>query len=1430
MLTVIKYLLIIHLVLLVPLKIQARDLPAEQKPIRINYLTTNEGLPQNTIDCILKDSKGFMWFGTWNGLCRFDGYTFKIFQKQDEIKLPGNFIHALSEDQSGNIWVGTEKGLVLFNYQQMKFISTEELGIEFGNFAVTSLLTDKHGILWVGTSDNGLWQIQKNREGVLSGVKVFEDFLPSESINDLILDENNQLLVATAEGLSVISLTNESRTSSWESLENAVNGINIQTLFQDSKKELWLGTTDAGLYHFNPKTGQLTYFDNNPNNENDLNHLFVQDICEDLNGTIIIGTLGGLNYYDRSSGTFYHLTDQMSSGTSLNSSFVNSLFSDELGNVWIGTEKGGVNYYNTFQKPFYSIQHDQSSPNTLSRSIINSIFIEENQLWVGTAGGGLNKLSENYSQITHFQYNPGNPNSLSNNFVTAIFRDAQNYLWVGTWGGGINRMRNENSNDFERFTNNQGNANSLCNNFVSSIESLDEHNLLIGTNSGFDVFTPATNTFLHVHEMMNERTAPAVGCLLADSQNRVWMGTENGLYCFKKEDLLQLTDNSSAIAFDKFLNNPNDSTSVPGNYIISIYESDNGTIWFGTYGNGICKLEEQNGTARFVTYSEQEGLCNNVAYAFEEDADGNLWISTDNGLAKFNPEDETFQNFYSSDGLLSNQFYWSASGKDSNGNLFFGGVEGLNYFNPLKIESYPFKPQPVFTEFSIYSQPVTIGEKYHSKVILERPVSETSKIESSYKDAVFSIEFSALDYFLPEKVKYAYKMEGVDQNWVEVSSDRRFANYTNLSGGEYVFKLKAANSDGIWNETPTTLTINIKPPFWQTTSFQILAVLLVAGLILAYIHYRVRFLKTQKRKLEKQVQERTKQIEKHKLELEKQNEKIARKRDEVIELNKKVNLVNQQRLRFFTNISHEFRTPLTLIIDPLEQLTEKYKNDKSTSETISIINRNAQRLLHLINQLLYFRKIETGKLNLNVSNGNIMQYLHGIFESFKDLAEHQNINYQFRGATIEEETWFDAEKLENVFYNLLSNAFKNTPALGSISFDTEVITNEQENCIAPPFLAISVTDSGRGIEKEHLPHIFERFYRGKKNTSESDFSGSGIGLALTYEIIKALQGEIIVGSEPGIGSKFTVCIPFTKNRFNPADINKTAVPSIINIRDRVNALSEHIIAKEFEHEQKEKTPEDKSKPTVLIVDDNFDLRSFLRQSLYAEYHVLEAENGRIGFEIACKEIPDVIVSDIMMPVMDGIEMCKLIKQDIRTSHIPVVLLTAKGSFHDQEVGYDIGADSYLTKPFSSNVLKSRLRNILVARKKSLSGFSKFKQKQQLLNESINELDKEFLEKLTHIIEENLEDEQLNISQVAAQLNMSHSTLYRKIKALTNLTANEFIRKIRIHYAEQLLLTGQYNISEIMFKIGINSSSYFRQCFKEEFGLNPSEYLQKLKNN
>ncbi|WP_163324731.1 hybrid sensor histidine kinase/response regulator transcription factor [Draconibacterium mangrovi] len=1386
--------------------------------IRLNVLTTNDGLPQNTVDVITKDSKGFMWFGTWNGLCRFDGYTFKTFHTQEHEWLKGNMIQALCEDDDGNLWIGTDKGLSFFDYQLFRFLPVNELSSKVLNSSVTAIAKDETGAIWVGTEENGLWKITKSVEGTLSCQKRFGDLLPAENINHIFITPEKSMFIGTDNGLAVLSLNTDKIIDKYSLLIDEIGTISIQSVFQDSRSNLWIGTSEVGLYYFESSSKSIQFFGATNTSEEDLDHLTVRDIVEDQNGVIIIGTLGGLNYFDQNNQTFSHLSND----SKLSSPFVNSLYADKVGNIWIGTEKGGINHYNSYQKPFNALTHEASNPNSISHNTINSIFAEDDVLWVGTAGGGVTRISDNGLSPIHFQHSDENPQSINSDFVTSFIRDSQNHLLVGTWGGGLNKLLSEKQNRFEILVNIPGDDRSLCSSFISSLEYLDNKHILIGTRGGLDIYNPGENIFLHVHEKMNIDQALEIGCILTDSKNRVWVGTENGLYRFKRSELLALDENTEQLDFEKYLTDPADPESLAGNYVISFCEAHDGTIWIGTYGNGICKYIENGNGGSFINYNQQNGLCNNVAYGIEEDVEGNLWISTDNGLSKFDPVSETFQNYYSSDGLLSDQFYWSASCSDDQGNLYFGGVEGLNYFNPAEFESYPNIPQPVFTQFSVFSDPVIIGEKYHSKVILNAPISETQEISLSYKDAVFSIEFSALDYFQPGKIKYAYQMEGVDQNWVEVSSNRRFANYTNLSGGEYVFKVKAANSDGIWSENYTALTITIVPPFWETAWFQILAVLFIIAMVLVYIRYRTQFLKEQKRKLEKQVRERTFKIEEQKEELEKQNQQIAKQRDEVIELNEKVKLVNQLRLRFFTNISHEFRTPLTLIIDPLEQLMKNMKADVNTQNTLNIINRNAQRLLHLINQLLYFRRIETGKLQLYVSKGNLQGFLHGIFESFKDLAEHQKINYRFIETEINEETWFDAEKVENVFYNLLSNAFKNTPASGSITLKVEKITEKHEDCIPTPFVAISVIDTGRGISKEHMPHIFNRFYKDTESGKQTDFTSSGIGLALTYEIIQALSGEIKVESEPKKGSTFTVCLPYSKDRFDSDAINETNVPTEINLEGRVNVLTEHIVARNTNYELDEVTSGNKTKPTILIVEDNFDLRSFLLQTLRSGYRVLGAENGKIGLEMAKKYSPELIISDVMMPVMDGIELCSRLKKNIQTSHIPIILLTAKNMVESWIEGLETGADDYIPKPFNLQILEIKMRNIIESRRKIKSIFSS---PDPVAPErlSSNKLDEEFIIKAYQVLEKNYSEPDFSVEQFAREMFVSRSLLYKKIKALTDLNITDFINSYKLKKAVEMIKTTDQSISEIAFKTGFNDPKYFSRIFKKFYGSSPSGF-------
>ncbi|WP_319591795.1 two-component regulator propeller domain-containing protein [uncultured Draconibacterium sp.] len=1428
MLKFIKYGIFFLLVFRICLSTNAQKSSILEQP-RLNYLTTNEGLPQNTIDCILKDSNGFMWFGTWNGLCRFDGYTFQIFQSQQEKWLPGNFIQTLCEDQNGNLWVGTNKGLAFFDYSMLKFVEVPLLTEKLGFVSITHIINDENNTIWVATAGNGIWKIENNAQTITSVESVFENQLTDKNVNHLCLLPDNHLLAGTNNGLSVINLSGGKPKPVWERLYEYmadIEGIHIQTIHADRKGNIWLGTIDVGLYYFNAGTLNLTYYGADNNNPNDLNHLAVYDIIEDRNGTVMIGTLGGLNFYNPVSQTFSSLPASSEEREYLNNPFVNSLYADELGNIWIGTEKGGINHYNTYQKPFNALTHEAANTNSISHNTVNSIFTEKDVLWVGTAGGGVSRISRNGRNTIHFQQSDENPQSINSNFVTSFIRDYRNHLLVGTWGGGLNKLLAERQNRFEVLVNTPDDPKSLSSSFISSLEYLDDKHILVGTRGGLDIYDPEDDSFLRIHEKMNIDQTLEIGCLLTDSRNRVWVGTENGLYRFNRSHLLAFNENTEQIDFEKFVSSPTDSSSLKGNYVISLFESHDGTIWIGTYGNGICKYTENGG---FINYTEQDGLCNNVTYSIEEDAQGNLWISTDNGLSRFDPESETFQNYYSSDGLLSDQFYWSASCSDEQGNLYFGGIKGLNYFNPSEFASYPNIPKPVFTQFSVFSEPVIIGEKYHSKVILDAPISETKEIVLSYKDAVFSIEFSALDYFQPGKIKYAYQMEGVDQNWVEVSSNRRFANYTNLSGGQYVFKVKAANSDGIWSENYTALTITIVPPFWETAWFQLLAILFITAMVVLYIRYRTQFLKEQKRKLEQQVRERTFKIEEQKEELEKQNQQISKQRDEVIELNEKVKLVNQLRLRFFTNISHEFRTPLTLIIDPLEQLMRNMKGDANTQNTLNIINRNAQRLLHLINQLLYFRRIETGKLKLNISKGNLQEFLHGIFESFKDLAEHQRVDYRFEAAKITDETWFDAEKVENVFYNLLSNAFKNTQATGSITLKMEQFTEDKENCIDAPFVAISVIDTGRGISKEHLPHIFNRFYKDSESGKQTDFTSSGIGLALTYEIVQALNGEITVQSETQKGSTFTVCIPYSKNRFEPEDINETSIPTEINLEGRVNVLSEHILARNTDYELEEETTDEKGKPTLLIVEDNFDLRSFLLQTLRSDYRVLGAENGKIGLEMAKKYSPELIISDVMMPVMDGIELCSRLKKNIQTSHIPIILLTAKSMVESWIEGLETGADDYIPKPFNLQILQIKMRNIIESRRKIKDIFSspeplspdKF---------SSNKLDEEFITKAYQVLDKNFSEPDFSVEQFAREMFVSRSLLYKKIKALTDLNITDFINSYKLKKSVEMIKTSDQSISEIAFKTGFNDPKYFSRIFKKFYGSSPSDFSKKHSTN
>jgi len=1424
--------------------------------LRFQYLTTEEGLPQNTVDCIFQDSRGFMWFGTWNGLCRYDGYAFKTYQKGNQQNgLPDNFVRSLAEDHSGNLWIGTAQGVVLFNPVKEEFFLPEKIQETIANSAVTSILCDHSGVIWIGDEKGELFCIVSvdSVNGIHDRIitQINTDVLIGRSINEVYGQKNGTILVGTASGVFKVESEMLQKFKLPSMNASVLDNVNVKSIYEARNSDLYIGT-DIGLYWIhNQETLYLTPIVNDPTS---LSHATITAITEDNRGTVLIGTLGGLDFFYPSDRRIERINGRDDENGRLNNEFVNSLFVDSGENVWIGTDKGGVNKFSMFQKPFYSMRNHRDEINSLSHNTINSIFKDGSILWVGTAGGGLNRIDSKSGRINRFIFSAQNTNGLHNDYISAICKDHKNQLWVGTWGGGLSKLLSENNNVFQTFINLPNNRNSVASSFISSIYSDDRGFLVVGTLGGLDIFNPKSESFLHFNAQLGEGFEnPEVGCILKDRNDFYWIGSRKGLFRIPARLVNLSGEKLKSSDFSFFTNNPNDSLSIPGNYVISLLEDRKGNVWIGTYGNGICKAEVTiDGKVFYKTYTQDDGLCNNVIYSMENDLDGNIWISTDKGLSKFNPDQGTFENFYTKDGLLSDQFYWSASEADSAGILYFGGVNGLNYFKPKEIVSYPRKPKIVFTDFRVFNRSVAIGEKLHGKIVLENSISGTKSLELSYRDNVFSIEFSALDYFLPDKVTYAYKMEGVDQNWVIVPSSRRFAGYTNLAGGEYRFLVKAANSDGVWSDEVSVLEIVIQPPFWQTGWFRFVFLLAVILMVLGYIRYRTYLLHAQKRKLEKQVHERTLQIEEQtqklqeqseilkqsnyelanwqvliegqKIELEKQNQLIAEQRDEVIELNQKVSLINQLRLRFFTNISHEFRTPLTLILDPLESLMKSLEGDQQTIQTLKLINRNAQRLLHLINQLMNFRRIETGKVELRVVNGDLISFIHEIFISFQDLANHQRINYSFHAAEIWPATWFDPEKLENIFYNLLSNAFKFTPESGNVSVNiTFGQTDNNKQGLPTPYVQVDIIDSGKGIASENLPFVFDRFYQAE-STADNRLKGSGIGLALTQELVHAVHGKVSVESEINRGSTFSVLLPYRAEDFDENELDRTGSVLSVNLQAKVDLMTEEILRTES-FEDIELQLVDKSKSLILIVEDNYDLRTFLLQSMRTEFRVMGAENGKEGFELAKKYTPDLIVSDIMMPVMDGLELCSRLKKEIHTCHIPVILLTAKAMIEHWIEGLETGADEYIPKPFNLQILEAKMKNLIESRRKLKRMFSQGEtvDPSELTSNSVDE---EFLAKAYRILEKNYLEPEFSASQFASEMFVSRSLLYKKIRAITDLNITDFINSFKLKKAVELIQENKLLIADIAFNVGFNDPKYFSRIFRKFYGMSPSEFKSK----
>ncbi len=1326
-----------------------------------DYLTVEDGLSDNRIQVIYRDHKNFMWIGTSeNGLNKFDGTNITIYEHNDidTGTLSSNFVRCIFEDDNKNLWIGTSNGLNLYqpdkdNFNTYKHNPNNENSIG-GNY-ISKVIQDKTGNLWIATEPGGLnkWDQLNNQ---FKQYRIGNNH-NSNYITDIIEDSNGRIWVVTlSRGIY------EFKTDSgvYIHYEDSVfsTGNFRKKLCEDLNGTIWIGTFGDGLYAFNPEDRKFKHYKASVNH-GDLNSNMIRDLILDDPEHLLIATdQGGINKLNINNKTFSYIEGEKATVGKLNSNGVMTVYKDSEGILWVGTTRGGVNFYNPEKYKFKSYRHDPKNTNSLSHNVVGCFYEDSKGLiWIGTDGGGINVFDPQTNQFVHYIHDPNDKYSISGNVIRSITEDKQNNIWIATWDDGLNRFDRA-TGMFHHYFHEPDNDHSILSNTIWSLLIDSNNRLWIGSfDSGVDIFTKKEGVVRHLRA--NNMTTPSlssntINFIFEDELNNIWICTNYGINLFN------------------FHLNSNKIYHFPDNNIRSFCKDKNGNLWAGSLNRGIY-LFTRDGTV-IKNYNKEDGLPDNTIQAIIEDNHANLWITTKRGLCKFNPEMEQFRIYTETDGLAGTNLFEQSYLKASDGKIYIGGYNGFNSFYPDSIKNNDYLPYVYLSDFKLFNKSVSFGLP---NSILQKHISKTERIVLTWKQSVFSFEFSAVNFTSPEKNQYAYIMEGFEANWNFVGNKRE-ATYTNLDPGEYIFRVKASNNDGIWNEEGASVMIKILPPLWKTIYAYVVYTLLVLGLIL--LSWQII---------------RDRERLKHSIELEKQ--KATRDRE-----------LDLMKIKFFTNISHEFRTPLSLIISPLNKLLKEAKEPEK--QHLNLIFRNAKRLLILVNQLLDFRKIEVGQIKLNLAPYDIVNFSKDICLSFLDIAQNKNIKLNFRSNKEIMEVYFDGDKLEKILLNLLSNAFKFTPDNGNINFQLNVNENNPTNNNQVD-IEIIVKDSGIGIPTDKQDKIFMRFFQDDLPENIIN-SGSGIGLSITNEFVRMHHGTITVESEPDKGSRFIVKLPLQIGKIK--EDNSQGLNRNLNTPNISEKITEPLIKD--------------NKPTLLLVEDNDDFRFYLKDNLKHNYKISEAGNGKEAWDIIIANIPDLIISDVMMPVMDGFELCRRIKSDKRICHVPVILLTAKSSSENKLAGIETGADDYIAKPFYFEILESRIKNLIHQRETLRNVFKK----NITINPSeinITSLDEKFLMQTLSLVEKNIDNPDFSVVDLSKEIGISRAHLYQKLMAITGKSPIEFIRFIRLKRASKLLLESQLNVSEVAYSVGFNNPKLFTKYFKAEFGMTPSKYIQSNNN-
>lgn len=1340
-------------VLLAAALVPAISIATSTEQISFVNIGLGDGLSHNTVFSITQDRRGNMWFATFDGVNKFDGYGFTAYQndRADSTTIANNMVRTVFTDSRGRVWVGTRDGLSLYDETLDVFHNFRchpDKNIQVNGIAELSpsrLLISTNGGLLIFDVDTGRFSVD-----ALSNC--------AQRLNATSLSRAaDNIYIGTADG-GLFVYNTENDTLIRETRIPVVGQI-LSVLLQ-RPSTLWVATEGAGLYSLEIKSGKTKNYRHNGADPSSIGSDYVRSLAFDARGRLWVGTFNGLSIYEPESDSFTSYISDPSIEGSLSQSSIRSVFMDSQGGMWLGTYFGGINYYHPLKHRFRNIRHVPNR-NSLNDNVVNCITGDNSgNFWIGTNDGGLDFYEVRTGRFTHYTIEPRNSSAMGSNNIKAVYTDDDaGLVYIGTHGGGFNIL-NRSTGHITRYT--QQNS-PLVDNNVYSVISDGAGGLWLGTLGGLMRFDKSSKALTLIAAEADGRpmACKSIFALLHDSRNRLWVGTEEGVFIY---------DNTpKGLSGSRIL--PEESP-LRNAYVNDIMEASDSAVWVATreglYGVG--------DSGPFVHYDTEDGLLNNVIYGVLEDSFGRLWASSNRGLSCINTYSGRIRNFTEADGLQSNQFNPSSRWVTDSGQMYFGGINGISTFCPETLLDNPYAPSVVIDRLMLFNERVRPGD---ATGILSRNINSTSGITLKASQSAFTLGYVVANFIAGKHNTFAYMLEGYDRDWIYTNT--RSVSYSNLPHGTYLFRVKAANNDGKWNSVPTELEITILPVWYKT--WWAATLFLMCFLALAVFVFRY-FWMRKSMAAEIEYERRDKEY-----------------RDEV----------NQTKTRFFINISHEIRTPLTLILAPLQELVGR-TTDAETLRQLNLMKKNANRLLHLVNQLMDYRRAELGVFRLRARRGDAEQVVRENFSSYEALAQSRKMDYTLNSSLGGPECLFDGDYLELVLNNLLSNAFKFTGEGGRISVDL---------ALEGEWLVLRVSDTGIGIPIDRHARVFERFYQ-----AESEYAGSGIGLSLVQRLVELHHGRIEVESEEGVGSIFTVFIPQDESMYSETEMYDGTENAAGRQVYTTNPRDMYLMDVSGDGSASEKQIEECC-GTVLVVDDNEDICALVAEGFEGSVNVLTARNGQEALDVIGANEVDVVITDVMMPVMDGVKLCRKIKQNIRTCHIPVIMLSAKSDVADQMEGLQVGADDYIPKPFVMSAIRMKVENLLRTRIRALERYAG---SVGVVPEKIafNRMDREMLEAAVAAVERNLGNAGFTADDFAGEMNMSRSNLHLKLKAITGESATDFIRRIRFNAACGLLKDGRYSVAEVSERVGFSSPSYFATSFRKYFGCMPRDYVKKVK--